>query len=69
MKQVDQTLDWNCSKNNATYRQELHDLRDSLNSRMLQMYQYGEADVNMVAAAAANGNYTWFLNHNDALYE
>lgn len=69
MKQIEQSLNWDCAKQNATYQKQLLEMHDLLKQRTVDMYYYNEVDVTEISNALRDGNFSWFLNHRDALYE
>lgn len=64
-----QTLQWSCAKKNAAYKKQLEDMRDQLTTEITNIEYYNEDDVRAIAEQIRAGNFTWFINHNDALWE
>lgn len=66
-KTAEQSLATDCGRYNKTYGDYLRNTRDLLQSRIYDMHYYQEPDIKRISQEVREGNYSWFLNHNEKI--
>jgi len=69
ISQIEQALNWDCTKNSESYKKYLYNMKDKLTIKMHGIDNITNDQLLEIENQLLRGQHDFFLNHNDQIYE